>query len=326
MVEIKLEKLNKSYGKLHVLKDIDIVIEKGDVCVLIGESGCGKTTLLELIAGLQQADSGKIIFNNNDVSDVIPSKRNVSMVFQDYALYPNMNVYNNIAFPLKIKKESKNEIDTKVKDMLELVNLKDKIKNSIQTLSGGQKQRVAIARALVTNPDIFLLDEPLSNLDTNLKHDLRKEVGRIQKSINATTVYVTHDKTEALNIASKIALLKDGRIVQYGSVEELLTNPKSLYVLEFFFKNSLNVFTKDEYNLIFNQKIECDTVAIKATDITIGSGISCVITDIEYYETQQILRVNINNKDILVSVNEINKYSVNDEVEINIDTKNLYIF
>ncbi|MDU9051441.1 MAG: ATP-binding cassette domain-containing protein [Clostridioides difficile] len=230
---LQVKNVGKSYGQVKVLKDISIDIEKGEFICLLGPSGCGKSTLLRIIAGLEDKHDGKIIINDKDMTNSPPESRNFGIVFQSYALFPNMNVYKNIAFGLENKNISKSDIDKKVRDILEVVELSGYDKKYPSQLSGGQQQRIAIARALALEPKFLLLDEPMSALDAKVRHKLRMDIKRLQKELNITTIMVTHDQEEAITMADKIAILNGGDIMQIGTPEEIYQNPQNLFTAQF---------------------------------------------------------------------------------------------
>lgn len=230
-MKVKVENLDKSFDSEKVLQKLNFEIADGEFLTLLGASGCGKTTTLRLVLGSIFPDSGKIYFGKEEVTKVPCSKRNVGIVYQDYALFPHMDVYENIAFGLKLRKEKhESEKIFPIVDMLEIRNLFDKYPSQI---SGGQKQRVAIARTLVVNPKVLLLDEPLSNIDAKLRYELRSELKNIQRKFGITTLYVTHDQEEALMISDRIAVMNSGKIIEIGKPRDLFFNPKEEYTKEF---------------------------------------------------------------------------------------------
>ncbi|HDI75300.1 MAG: ABC transporter ATP-binding protein [Thermoprotei archaeon] len=239
MVVVRLKNVSKRFGKVVAVDDVTLEIKEGEFFTFLGPSGCGKTTTLRIIAGLEYPDKGRIFFDDEDVTDVPPYKRNTGMVFQNYALWPHMTVFENISYGLKIRGYSKHEIKKKVDEVLELVQLKG-LENRYPTqLSGGQQQRVALARALVIEPKVLLLDEPLSNLDARLRVEMREELKRLQKELKITTIYVTHDQEEALVISDRIAVMRQGRIMQVGEPDEVYRRPKNLFVATFLGRCSL---------------------------------------------------------------------------------------
>ncbi|HBE9108567.1 TPA: ATP-binding cassette domain-containing protein [Clostridioides difficile] len=233
MSYLKINNVFKSYDQKRVLNNISLDIEEGEFLCLLGPSGCGKTTLLRIIAGFEDVNSGAIILQDKDITNLEPSKRGFGIVFQSYALFPNMTAYNNIAFPLKERKVSKEKIDNKVKEVLETVGLTNEAHKYPKALSGGQQQRIAIARALALEPKFLLLDEPMSALDAKVRHKLRMDIKRLQKELNITTIMVTHDQEEAITMADKIAILNGGDIMQIGTPEEIYQNPQNLFTAQF---------------------------------------------------------------------------------------------
>lgn len=233
MSYLKINNVFKSYDQKKVLNNISLDIEEGEFLCLLGPSGCGKTTLLRIIAGLEDVNSGTIILQDKDITNLEPSKRGFGIAFQSYALFPNMTAYNNIAFPLKERKVSKEKIDNKVKEVLETVGLTNEAHKYPKALSGGQQQRIAIARALALEPKFLLLDEPMSALDAKVRHKLRMDIKRLQKELNITTIMVTHDQEEAITMADKIAILNGGDIMQIGTPEEIYQNPQNLFTAQF---------------------------------------------------------------------------------------------
>ncbi|MEQ1524557.1 MAG: sn-glycerol-3-phosphate ABC transporter ATP-binding protein UgpC, partial [Aestuariivirga sp.] len=240
MSEVKIEKLCKSYGPVEVLKDIDLTVEDGSFVVLVGPSGCGKSTVLRSIAGLEPVNSGNMTIGGRQVNDLPPAQREIAMVFQSYALYPHMNVYNNMAFGLKFAKTPKAEIDARVNEAARILQLEPLLKRRPRELSGGQRQRVAIGRAIVRKPQVFLFDEPLSNLDAALRINTRVEIAKLHKMLKATIVYVTHDQVEAMTLADKIVVMNKGRVEQAGKPLELYYKPGNLFVAGFIGSPAMN--------------------------------------------------------------------------------------
>ena len=230
MVRVKLEHLTKRFGKVVAVNDLNLEIKDGEFMALLGPSGCGKTTTMLMIAGIYKPTKGHIYFNDVCVDDLPPKDRNVGMVFQSYALYPHMKVFDNIAFPLKLKKVPKDEIREKVKKVADFLEIGHLLDRKPAQLSGGQMQRVALARALVKEPDIFLMDEPLSNLDAKLRVVMRAEIKRLQKRLGITTIYVTHDQVEAMTMADRIAVLREGVLQQCAVPDELYLKPRNIFV------------------------------------------------------------------------------------------------
>jgi len=242
MAQVSLKDVNKSFGATHVIKNVDLEINKGEFVVFVGPSGCGKSTLLRLIAGLETLSSGEIVIADRAVMDLPPSKRGIAMVFQSYALYPHMTVFHNMAFSLDLQGVSKAEIKERVEAAARTLQMEHLLDRRPAALSGGQRQRVAIGRAIVRNPDVFLFDEPLSNLDAALRHETRVEIAKLHAHLEATTIYVTHDQVEAMTLADKIVVLKDGRVMQVGSPMELFNFPANEFVAGFLGSPKMNFF------------------------------------------------------------------------------------
>jgi inositol-phosphate transport system ATP-binding protein len=233
MVKIELKNVSKRFGKVIAVNNVNLTVEDGSFYVILGPSGGGKSTLLYLLAGIYKPSSGRIYFDGEDVTDLPPSKRNVGLVFQNYALYPHMTVYDNIAYPLKLRGESREEIDRKVREVSEFLHISKLLERYPHQLSGGQQQRVALARALVKKPKVLLLDEPLSNLDALLRIYIRAELKKIQQQLGITTVYVTHDQSEALAMADKIVVISKGVIQQIGDPDDIYYRPRNVFVATF---------------------------------------------------------------------------------------------
>ncbi len=232
-MRLVLEGFTKRFGDTTVIDALDLTVADGEMIALLGPSGCGKSTTLFAIAGLHQVDEGRILFGNRDVAHVSPQERNVGIVFQNYALYPHMTVAQNIAFPLRVRGERVVEMDRKVREIAGLVQIGELLERKPAQLSGGQQQRVALARALVRKPDVLLLDEPLANLDAKLRMEMRSEIRRVQLETGITAILVTHDQVEAMSICDRIALMKDGGIVQIAEPAEMYINPMDRYVASF---------------------------------------------------------------------------------------------
>ena len=230
MANISINKINKFFGNVHVIKDVSLDIKSQSFTVLVGPSGCGKSTMLRMIAGLEDINSGTISIDDQVVNDLPPKERNIAMVFQSYALYPHMTVFDNMAFGLKLEKRSKEEINERVLEAARILQIQDYLKRKPKQLSGGQRQRVAIGRAITRKPKVFLFDEPLSNLDAALRVQMRVELAKLHEQLNATMIYVTHDQTEAMTLANDIVVLDEGVVSQKGTPMELYNNPKNIFV------------------------------------------------------------------------------------------------
>ena len=240
MAELALQRLSKSFGSVQVLSQIDIALPDGEFLVLVGPSGCGKSTLMNIVAGLEEPSTGRIVLGGRDVTELGPSERNISMVFQSYALYPNMTVAQNIAFPLEMRGVAKAERAKTVDKVATLLQIGHLLERKPRQLSGGQRQRVAIGRALAREPQLFLFDEPLSNLDAKLRVDMRAEIKRLHMRTGVTTIYVTHDQVEAMTLGSRIAVLKGGAIQQLATPLDLYERPANLFVAEFIGSPAIN--------------------------------------------------------------------------------------
>ena len=243
MASLTLRDVRKSYGDVAVMHGVDLDIVDGEFVVFVGPSGCGKSTLLRMIAGLEEISGGSIAIGDREVNDIAASKRGVSMVFQTYALYPHMTVYKNMAFGLKQIKTDPAEIDKRVRAAAEILQITDYLDRSPRNLSGGQRQRVAIGRAIVRDPEVFLFDEPLSNLDAALRVQTRLEIARLHERLETTMIYVTHDQVEAMTLADKIVVLRDGRIEQVGSPIALYERPENAFVAQFIGSPKMNFFS-----------------------------------------------------------------------------------
>ena len=256
---IELKNISKKYEDHTVLDNLSLDIKKNEFLTLLGPSGCGKTTTLKIIAGFEYADDGKVLFEEKDLNNVPPYQRPVNTVFQKYALFPHMNVYENIAFGLKIKKMPKDQIDAKVKEMLRLVALEGCEKRKVDSLSGGQQQRIAIARALVNEPKVLLLDEPLGALDLKLRQEMQIELKRMQQKLGITFIFVTHDQEEALSMSDTIVVMNKGKIQQMGSPEDIYNEPKNSFVARFIGQS--NIFDGvmlDDFKVKFcNTEFDC---------------------------------------------------------------------
>ncbi len=241
MAEVALRNISKSYdGKTFAVKDVNIEIKDREFVVLVGPSGCGKSTTLRMIAGLEEISDGELLIDNKKVNDISPKDRDIAMVFQNYALYPHMTVYENMAFGLKMRKFSKKDIEERVTDTARILELEPYLQRKPKALSGGQRQRVALGRAIVRKPKVFLFDEPLSNLDAKMRVQMRTEISRLHKKLNTTMIYVTHDQTEAMTMGDKIVIMKDGLVNQIDSPLNLYNYPKNKFVAGFIGSPSMN--------------------------------------------------------------------------------------
>jgi multiple sugar transport system ATP-binding protein len=300
MAEVTLQNISKIYddvdkkrGRKKAVDDISFTVQDKEFMVLVGPSGCGKSTLLRMIAGLEDISEGTLAIDGKIINDLSPRDRDIAMVFQNYALYPHMTVYDNMAFGLKLKNFSKSEIKKRVMQTAELLEIEDELYRKPKTLSGGQRQRVAIGRAIIRRPKVFLFDEPLSNLDAKLRSQMRIELQRLHREINATMIYVTHDQTEAMTLGHRIAVLNKGRLMQIDTPMHLYNNPANKFVAGFIGSPTMNFlkgYLQHEGNYFFaHENEECN--------ISLGSKISI---ELEKYLDKQI-QIGIRPEDILVS-------------------------
>ena len=255
MANIKFTGVHKSFGSNKIITDFNLMGKDDEFLVLVGPSGCGKSTLLRMIAGLEKIDEGEIFINDQKINDLHPSKRQTAMVFQSYALYPHMNVYENMSFGLKIEKKSKEEIETKVMQAAKILKIEELLERKPKQLSGGQRQRVAIGRAITRNPKIFLFDEPLSNLDAALRAEMRVEISKLHNQIKTNMIYVTHDQVEAMTLADRIVILNLGNIEQVGTPDEIYNNPSNIFVAQFIGTPKMNILPLSNENIISENKI-----------------------------------------------------------------------
>ena len=255
MANIKFSNVHKSFGKNKIIADFYLEGKDDEFLVLVGPSGCGKSTLLRMIAGLEKIDEGEIHINDQLINNLHPSKRLTAMVFQSYALYPHMNVYENMSFGLKIEKKSKEEIETKVMQAAKILKIEELLERKPKQLSGGQRQRVAIGRAITRNPKIFLFDEPLSNLDAALRAEMRVEISKLHKQIKTNMIYVTHDQVEAMTLADRIVILNHGNIEQVGNPDEIYNDPSNVFVAQFIGTPKMNILKITSDKIISNHEV-----------------------------------------------------------------------
>lgn len=282
MANLTLRDVRKSYGDVAVMHGVDLDIVDGEFVVFVGPSGCGKSTLLRMIAGLEEISGGTIAIGDKEVNDVAASKRGVSMVFQTYALYPHMTVYKNMSFGLKQIKTPKAEIDKRVRAAADILQITDYLDRSPRNLSGGQRQRVAIGRAIVRDPQVFLFDEPLSNLDAALRVQTRLEIARLHERLETTMIYVTHDQVEAMTLADKIVVLRDGRIEQVGSPIDLYERPENAFVAQFIGSPKMNFFSAKDLTASGRTQLGRDIsgdieVGFRPEHLTLADGTDAVL-------------------------------------------------
>ena len=263
MSKIVIKNLEKSFGDNKVINKFNIDIKDGEFIVLVGPSGCGKSTLLRMVSGLESIDQGEIFLDTKLINNLIPSKREIAMVFQSYALYPHMNVFENMSFGLKMEKIPKNEIKEKVYNAAATLQIEDLLDRKPKQLSGGQRQRVAIGRAITRNPKVFLFDEPLSNLDAALRSEMRVEISKLHKKLKSNIIYVTHDQIEAMTLADRIVVLNKGIIEQFGTPSEIYNDPNNIFVAEFIGSPKMNIIKIDK-----EQIVNSDTINLFKNKIT----------------------------------------------------------
>ena len=325
MAKVELKNLFKTYNKkIEALQDINFTIEDGQFFVLLGPSGAGKTTTLRCIAGLEKIDSGSVLFNDESVTEDQPASRDVCFVFQQYSLYPHYSVYENLAFPLRspMRKLPEDEIKNKVESIASMLKISNKLNNKATQLSGGEMQRVAIGRALVREPNLYLMDEPLSSLDAKLRESLRVELKNIQTNLNATILYVTHDQAEATTLADKIGVLKEGRIVQIGTPEEIYENPNSIYVSQRLGSPKINILPGSLFGMN-----DVPSFGIRPENISVGKGNhSAKIISIENLGSETVVALNFKDQEILVSIQGNYKSSIKETINFDINTKKVLNF
>ncbi len=274
MASLKITKATKKYGELKVIHGIDLEVQDGEFCVFVGPSGCGKSTLLRMISGLEEVTTGEIHIGDKNVTTMHPADRGIAMVFQSYALYPHMTVRENMGFGLKMTKVPSDEIDKKVNDAANILHLEEYLDRKPKTLSGGQRQRVAIGRSIVRGPEVFLFDEPLSNLDAELRVEMRVEISRLHRELGTTIIYVTHDQVEAMTLADKIVVLKDGLIQQVGKPLELYEDPQNVFVAGFIGSPTINFLKAN----IVDSKLSIPE--LKSSKINVSKTITSSMTEL----------------------------------------------
>ncbi len=323
MASIELKNIEKSFGSNKVINKFDIKINDGEFVVLVGPSGCGKSTLLRMISGLESVDIGEIYLNNKLINNLIPSKREIAMVFQSYALYPHMNVFENMAFGLKMERIPKSEINKKVNNAAATLQIEDLLERKPKQLSGGQRQRVAIGRAITRNPKVFLFDEPLSNLDAALRSEMRVEISKLHKKLKSNIIYVTHDQVEAMTLADRIVVLNKGNIEQFGSPNEIYNDPNNIFVAEFIGSPKMNIIKMNKDQIInsntiklFTNKITFENlnfkdevyIGIRPEDISIQSDrdiqLDVKVDLIENLGSEKIVYARLLEKQIIIKSSE----------------------
>ena len=342
MANIKFTGVHKSFGSNKIITDFNLMGKDDEFLVLVGPSGCGKSTLLRMIAGLEKIDEGEIFINDQKINDLHPSKRQTAMVFQSYALYPHMNVYENMSFGLKIEKKSKEEIETKVMQAAKILKIEELLERKPKQLSGGQRQRVAIGRAITRNPKIFLFDEPLSNLDAALRAEMRVEISKLHNQIKTNMIYVTHDQVEAMTLADRIVILNLGNIEQVGTPDEIYNNPSNIFVAQFIGTPKMNILPLNNENIISDNKINFLGNEITFEKIKFNKNKYFIGIRPEHFNISNESKLNFKPKIELVENlgNEKIVYMSNDNLELSakissqidfqnelrFDTKDIFIF
>ncbi|ECE5971291.1 glycerol-3-phosphate ABC transporter ATP-binding protein [Salmonella enterica subsp. houtenae] len=341
MSQIVLNNLGKSYGNVNIIKGISLDIHEGEFIVLVGPSGCGKSTLLRMIAGLEDITSGELLMHGEIVNTLPAKKRDIAMVFQSYALYPHMKVRDNMSFALRLANVSKSERMEKVEQAAEILGLTHLLDRLPRELSGGQRQRVAMGRALVRDPKAFLFDEPLSNLDAKLRHKMRGEIRKIHQRMGRTTIYVTHDQTEAMTMADRIVVLNAGHIEQVGTPESLYRNPDNLFVAGFIGTPEINtikgMIQNGDIVLHNGYRFSCPlSLSIEGKEIICAvlphhmrfsdSGMPAEIVLVETTGEGQEIQARSENQEIIVVSNEKQEITVGEKVWLNFDAANVFLF
>ena len=336
---IEISNVSKFWGDVKAVENLNINVDEGEFVVLLGPSGCGKSTTLRLIAGLESVSSGEISIAGKNINNLDPSLRNISMVFQSYALFPHLNVEENIVFGLKVRNVKSTDRKIRLKKVAEKVGLTNYLKRKPAELSGGQRQRVALARAIISDNKICLMDEPLSNLDAKLRNQMRLEIRSLQKDLNITLLYVTHDQTEAMSMADKIVLLNEGEIVQQGNPKILYEKPDNVFTAKFLGNppmNLINIFVEKDGNFIssmdekhfINNNFKNKTyLGIRPENIEISKkGIKCLINDIDYQGADIVLSLKLGNQEIFARLDSKKVDELDKEVFINWNGENLHFF
>ena len=319
MSKIVIKNLEKSFGDNKVINKFNIDIKDGEFIVLVGPSGCGKSTLLRMVSGLESIDQGEIFLDTKLINNLIPSKREIAMVFQSYALYPHMNVFENMSFGLKMEKISKDEISEKVNHAAATLQIEDLLERKPKQLSGGQRQRVAIGRAITRNPKVFLFDEPLSNLDAALRSEMRVEISKLHKKLKSNIIYVTHDQIEAMTLADRIIVLNKGIIEQFGTPNEIYNDPNNIFVAEFIGSPKMNIIKINKEQIVnsntinlFKNKITFENfnfkdeiyLGIRPEDISLKDNhevqLEVKIEHIENLGFEKIIHTKLSNANILI--------------------------
>ncbi|MDQ0080092.1 MULTISPECIES: ABC transporter ATP-binding protein [Variovorax] len=337
MAYLELKNIKKSFGEVNIIKGVDLQIQKGEFIVFVGPSGCGKSTLLRLIAGLEPITSGNLLLDGKDITWAPSGKRDLAMVFQSYALYPHMSVYDNMSFALKLAGVSKSEIKTKVDHAAKTLNLTQYLDRTPKDLSGGQRQRVAIGRAIVRAPKVFLFDEPLSNLDAALRGNTRVEIHKLHRALGATTIYVTHDQVEAMTLADRVVVLKDGLIEQVGTPLELYDHPANQFVAQFIGMPSMNMVAANaipSFSAATGGRLPADGfLGVRPEGLRVhpkqGAPVSDVQGRVELIEAlgaDTLIHVDVGGVPLIARQNDRTPLQAGDDVAVELDPSVLHLF
>ncbi|QGW81085.1 ABC transporter ATP-binding protein [Variovorax paradoxus] len=336
MAYLQLKEIKKSFGDVNIIKGVDLEIQKGEFIVFVGPSGCGKSTLLRLIAGLEPITSGNLLLDGKDITWAPSGKRDLAMVFQSYALYPHMSVYDNMSFALKLAGVPKGEIKTKVEYAAKTLNLTQYLDRTPKDLSGGQRQRVAIGRAIVRAPKVFLFDEPLSNLDAALRGNTRVEIHKLHRSLGATTIYVTHDQVEAMTLADRVVVLRDGLIEQVGTPLELYDRPANQFVAQFIGMPSMNMVAASaipSFSAATGGRLPSDGfLGVRPEGLRVHSkqgaaaGVPGRVELIEALGADTLIHVDVGGVPLIARQNERTPLHAGDEVTVELDPSVLHLF
>jgi sn-glycerol 3-phosphate transport system ATP-binding protein len=330
---LELQNITKIYPNgTKAVNETSLNIEKGEFVVFVGPSGCGKSTLLRMIAGLEDITAGEIVLDENTINNVDPSERDVAMVFQNYALYPHMTVYNNMAYGLKNRGISKQEIEDKVNEVAKLLEIDQYLSRKPSMLSGGQRQRVAMGRAIVRNPKIFLFDEPLSNLDAKLRNQMRLEIKKLQRQMGVTSIFVTHDQTEAMTLGDRIVVINNGIVEQVGTPKDIYSKPNTKFVAEFIGSPQMNIFNckidNNSINLDKSINIDDASIGVRPDDIQISDSgsISCKASLVEYLGSDMIIYSSIGDQEFSCKLSSKIDVKAGDEFKFDIQPSLVHVF
>ena len=336
MSAIEVKNLSRSYGDIDAVKDVSFSVPEKSFTVLLGPSGCGKSTILKMLSGLEQVSQGTINIGGSDVTEIEASKRGVSMVFQSYALFPHLNVKENIQFGLKVRKVPVEEREKKVAEAAKVVGLTELLDRKPANLSGGQRQRVALARSIVSDQSVCLMDEPLSNLDSKLRAEMRDEIRDLQKRLGLTVVYVTHDQVEAMSMADQIILLKLGEIVQVGAPEEIYNSPNSVFSAQFIGLPPMNILNLNEidvssldskvYSVVDSNKNIKD-IGVRPEHIVFSKkGLPVVVKSIDYFGGETVFKLTHQEKDFFLREPRQPKIQLGDKLNVSWNLDDMYLF